>query len=623
MTDKKQHLFLFTIGPVQSFIAQARKTQDLYAGSTILSELIQTAVEKVRNVHNDNKIIFPYTEGVAIPSYPNRFVALINSDDSKGLGDLIERTVQEKWMTLSQNIIMKAILKGGESVKFDFSGINQQLEQQLEVFWVFEPYIEDKYDEVYKRLERNLGVIKNVRTIQQFNYRGVGEKGRKCSLDGERNAFFFGKGTTTYLDEKWNPFAIELKHVRKSKVGQNEGLSAVSFVKRFYPADSFPSTSKIALLNLFNDNEIANMISRYKEYFFENSFDDQLLFDDNLNDSYLKKYDISYNEDKYDDIKEAQKTIFRKAKDKNIRVSKYYAMIRFDGDSMGKWLSEAKSDEQHSDFSKLLLDFSEKAKHILDGTDKVVYQKEGKVENVSKLHRGQAVYAGGDDFLGLVNLEYLFETLNHFKDMFEYEVTLKAKQIFNTEKKFTMSMSVLIGHYKMPLQKAITYSETLLKDTKQYFKKPTNDYDTPKNGIGICYMTSNSVLGTSFLKRKEDLILLKDLSQYFDEGSISPSLLFKYFQSIKSIVGTELSLEEYESQVAMLQIELKRLLERTCSKDKKETIIQKLITNSNNLNETGLASFLRYQAKRINSNKYCIDTDNFFSFIKIATKIAQ
>ena len=127
----------------------------------------------------------------------------------------------------------------------------------------------------------------------------------------------------------------------------------------------------------------------------------------------------------------------------------------------------------------------------------------------------------------------------------------------------------------------------------------------------------------SFLKRKEDLILLKDLSQYFDEGSISPSLLFKYFQSIKSIVGTELSLEEYESQVAMLQIELKRLLERTCSKDKKETIIQKLITNSNNLNETGLASFLRYQAKRINSNKYCIDTDNFFSFIKIATKIAQ
>lgn len=33
------YLFLFTIGPVQSFIAQARKTRDLYAGSKILGGL--------------------------------------------------------------------------------------------------------------------------------------------------------------------------------------------------------------------------------------------------------------------------------------------------------------------------------------------------------------------------------------------------------------------------------------------------------------------------------------------------------------------------------------------------------------------------------------------------------
>jgi len=29
----QQHLFLFTIGPVQSFIAQARKTQDLHTNA--------------------------------------------------------------------------------------------------------------------------------------------------------------------------------------------------------------------------------------------------------------------------------------------------------------------------------------------------------------------------------------------------------------------------------------------------------------------------------------------------------------------------------------------------------------------------------------------------------------
>ncbi|NTV19455.1 MAG: hypothetical protein HGA83_08510 [Bacteroidales bacterium] len=34
----QQYLFLFTIGPVQSFIEQARKTRDLYVRSAILLE---------------------------------------------------------------------------------------------------------------------------------------------------------------------------------------------------------------------------------------------------------------------------------------------------------------------------------------------------------------------------------------------------------------------------------------------------------------------------------------------------------------------------------------------------------------------------------------------------------
>ncbi|NPA53826.1 MAG: hypothetical protein GXO21_04085 [Aquificae bacterium] len=44
--DKNEYLFIFTITPVQSFIAQARKTRDLHAGSRILSELIKKANRK-------------------------------------------------------------------------------------------------------------------------------------------------------------------------------------------------------------------------------------------------------------------------------------------------------------------------------------------------------------------------------------------------------------------------------------------------------------------------------------------------------------------------------------------------------------------------------------------------
>ena len=58
----KKYLFIFTIGPVQSFIAQARKTQDLYAGSQLLSDLIRYAVETARqkSAEGEFELIFPF-----------------------------------------------------------------------------------------------------------------------------------------------------------------------------------------------------------------------------------------------------------------------------------------------------------------------------------------------------------------------------------------------------------------------------------------------------------------------------------------------------------------------------------------------------------------------------------
>jgi len=38
MNTKKNYLFNLTITPVQSFISQARKTEDLFVGSKILSK---------------------------------------------------------------------------------------------------------------------------------------------------------------------------------------------------------------------------------------------------------------------------------------------------------------------------------------------------------------------------------------------------------------------------------------------------------------------------------------------------------------------------------------------------------------------------------------------------------
>lgn len=68
-----KHLLLFTITPVQSFIAEARKVSDLAAGSQLLSQLISDAMQYLidRNISSEDDIIFPSR---TIDSKPNRFL---------------------------------------------------------------------------------------------------------------------------------------------------------------------------------------------------------------------------------------------------------------------------------------------------------------------------------------------------------------------------------------------------------------------------------------------------------------------------------------------------------------------------------------------------------------------
>src|SRR5690242_8743467 len=54
------HLLLVTLGPVQDFIAQARRTRDLWYGSHLLSELSRAAARTL--IDEGGKLIFPSLE---------------------------------------------------------------------------------------------------------------------------------------------------------------------------------------------------------------------------------------------------------------------------------------------------------------------------------------------------------------------------------------------------------------------------------------------------------------------------------------------------------------------------------------------------------------------------------
>ena len=239
-------LFLFTIGPVQSFIAQARKAQDLYWGSYILSYLCWKAIELVCEEYGPDSIIFPDINGqpladhwleqtqkidvvasnaglVALPSIPNRFMAILpckNKEKLALLGKSLENAVKSNFKDIGEAAL-------GLLSNADVDIFRRQIDQFIQIYWAAYPWPDDdgekkawkillndcrpyfdapQYGEMLTILEfaaekgeypLNIGNLygmmhtltekalasrKNCREFEQ-----AAEAGRKCSLCGERN----------------------------------------------------------------------------------------------------------------------------------------------------------------------------------------------------------------------------------------------------------------------------------------------------------------------------------------------------------------------------------------------------------------------------------------------------
>ena len=250
-------LFLFTIGPVKSFISQARKAQDFYNGSFMLSYFTFIAMEEVIEKYGPSSIIYPdlykqplmdwylknkgiepknfNPDHITLPTIPNRFVAIIGTTDKNKIEELSKNMIVK-----IKNEIKRAKEKILEELKIKLSDTQKEiLQNQLsdfpQIYWVAIPwrrgendlqiddlkdfFTDDKinnwkelykfvnekgehspnigflYQLLYTALEKSMGARKNLREFEQNP-----EAGRKCSVCGERNVLL-------YRDEE-NPFFI-------------------------------------------------------------------------------------------------------------------------------------------------------------------------------------------------------------------------------------------------------------------------------------------------------------------------------------------------------------------------------------------------------------------------------
>jgi len=288
-------LFLFTIGPVQSFISQARKAQDFYMGSFMLSYFTFIAMKEVIEKYGPTSIIYPdlykqplmdwylknkglepknfNPDHITVPTIPNRFVAIIGTTDKNEIEKFAKNIIVK-----IKNEIKSAKEKILEELKIDIKLSDTQkeiLQNQLlsdfpQIYWVAIPWrrgendlqIDDlkdfftddkirKWKELYKFANEKGEYPPNIGFLYEFLYtaleKSMGarknlrefeqkqEEGRKCSLCGERNVLFFWESKNKNKFLKYNPIAYDLTgKIEQKYLTDGEGLCAFCFLKRTF-----------------------------------------------------------------------------------------------------------------------------------------------------------------------------------------------------------------------------------------------------------------------------------------------------------------------------------------------------------------------------------------------------
>jgi len=161
-TESNPAFLLFTISPVQAFINASRRTQDLWAGSYLLSYLNWAAIEVIAEEIGPDAVIFPnlvgqplcdqwlYNKGIIsqkpkledliLPSLPNRFLAIVPYEQGENLAKKAASSIRSQWRDIT-----KQVREDLESL-FDYpiawaKTWERQTENLFSTYWQVYPWI--------------------------------------------------------------------------------------------------------------------------------------------------------------------------------------------------------------------------------------------------------------------------------------------------------------------------------------------------------------------------------------------------------------------------------------------------------------------------------------------------
>lgn len=476
------YLIIIHIGPVQDFIASARRSRDLWFGSWLLSELSKAAANSI--VKQENKpenLIFPsisaledssntkYDKTLLEPNsnfdVANKIVAIVESDPEP----IAEQAVKKIKGRLNQ--IKEKAFNQISSV-FNESIADKQIDDMLEIFWVAKKLNENNtnYEQVRIETERLMAARKFTNNYKKVDWGSDDPKSSldKSSLDGLRESVIEYKNDTNDWDLQ------KVFHTR-----QGEHLCGVGLLKRHGQRGNeshFFSTSHIAalpFLSLFTEENKDTSIKAFKEYV--KTLKDLGISDKDLGNLPQKHFifgkcdaDIFYKErlgefftksdrQNSDKAKEALNEFFKGCEEiiQSKRPDAYYGLLHADGDNMGKAIAQQKTIEGHQNISKALSLFAKKVRELVN----------------NEKHKGSLIYAGGDDVLALLPLDTILDCAKELS--IEFRKHLKDFPANDSPEKIfpTLSIGIAIVHHLDPLSDALQLVRSAEKEAKSLPRK--------------------------------------------------------------------------------------------------------------------------------------------------------
>ncbi len=473
--------FHFTLGPVQAFVSQARRTRDFWAGSFLLSTLTAHAMNAVRKQNgriimpevSDDKMLERVSQssgrGPNIGTLPNCFEAAELSEHFDG--KKIAKAVQDEWKRIADAV--------WTFDRLETAGVDKNLwETQIEGFWEIAWVIADAQETNVLAMRKNWrnhyppeqsgdkctmmgewqelsGVSRPNREVQKNFWEGVRRgmgAGQMDLRDGERLcAIAYVKRRFVHVWEKLNP-----GWTLPTGVPSTSYMAAVHWLERLIISDPDPQaiqdlcaeakkakalseklTRITCLSSALNDHPAisGHLVDIDGPLFFENEL--RLLSES----KHAKTGEMKPDEAKK--IRVLRKKVVASAKKNDPAFpdapSPFYAILVMDGDHLGKTKKAMGGDAIK--LSEALAAFT------------------GEVQVIVKKH-GFLVYAGGDDVLALLPLENALDCALAVRNA--YMTVFKNKAVLSGN--YSISAAVIYAHMKLPLTLVLKDAQYLLKE---------------------------------------------------------------------------------------------------------------------------------------------------------------